>query len=103
MRFDRFPLLFNSDIDYILEKTKKHGVMSIEELLEIGKFFDTIKNIIIYNENLENALISHPYFEEKANKLIYFKNVNLRIKEIVSPFGEIYDTISLTLKDIRKE
>ncbi len=102
LRFDRFPLLFNSDIDYILEKTKKHGVMSIEELLEIGKFFDTIKNIIIYNENLENALISHPYFEEKANKLIYFKNVNLRIKEIVSPFGEIYDTASLTLKDIRK-
>lgn len=102
LRFDRFPLLFNSDIDYILEKTKKHGVMSIKELLEIGKFFDTIKNIIIYNENLENALISHPYFEEKANKLIYFKNVNLRIKEIVSPFGEIYDTASLTLKDIRK-
>lgn len=102
LRFDRFPLLFNSDIDYILEKTKKYGVMSIEELLEIGKFFDTIKNIIIYNENLENALISHPYFEEKANKLIYFKNVNLRIKEIVSPFGEIYDTASLTLKDIRK-
>lgn len=102
LRFCAFPLSFKGDIDYILTKTKKHGVMSIEELLEIGKFLDTIKNIRIYNDNLSNALIDHPYFDEMASSLVYFKDLNLRIKETVSPFGEIYDSASPMLKDIRK-
>lgn len=102
LRMQKFPLYFNSDINYILDKTKKFGVVTVEELLEVGKFLDSIKNIMLYEESLTNALIPHPYFLEKVNLLIYFKELNLRIKEIVSPFGEILDNASPLLKDIRK-
>lgn len=102
IRAQMFPLYFNTDISYILDKTHKYGVLSIEELLEIGKLLDTIKSMIIYNDDLNNALIEHPYFNEKINLLIYFKDLNLRIKEIVSPFGEILDSASQLLKEIRK-
>lgn len=102
LRMQKFPLYFNSDINYILDKTKKFGVVTVEELLEVGKFLDSIKNIMLYEESLTNALIPHPYFLEKVNLLIYFKELNLRIKEIVSPFGEILDSASPLLKDIRK-
>lgn len=102
LRMQKFPLYFNSDINYILDKTKKFGVVTVEELLEVGKFLDSIKNIMIYEESLNNALIPHPYFLEKVNLLVYFKELNLRIKEIASPFGEILDSASPLLKDIRK-
>lgn len=102
LRMQKFPLYFNSDINYILDKTKKFGVVTVEELLEVGKFLDSIKNIMIYEESLSNALIPHPYFLEKVNLLVYFKELNLRIKEIASPFGEILDSASPLLKDIRK-
>lgn len=102
LRMQKFPLYFNSDINYILDKTKKFGVVTVEELLEVGKFLDSIKNIMIYEESLSNTLIPHPYFLEKVNLLVYFKELNLRIKEIASPFGEILDSASPLLKDIRK-
>lgn len=103
LRMQKFPLYFNSDINYILDKTKKFGVVTVEELLEVGKFLDSIKNIMIYEDSLTNALIPHPYFLEKVNLLIYFKELNLRIKEIASPFGEILDSASPLLKNIRKQ
>lgn len=101
-RMNQFPLYFNSDILYILDKTNKHGVLSVEELLEVGKLLDSIKNIFIYDESLSNALIDHSYFTKSIQNLVYLKSLNLRIKEIVNPFGEILDDASPLLKDIRK-
>ena len=101
-RMNQFPLYFNSDILYILDKTSKHGVLSVEELLEVGKLLDSVKNIFIYDESLSNALIDHPYFTKTIENLVYLKQLNLRIKEIVNPFGEILDDASPLLKDIRK-
>lgn len=101
-RMNQFPLYFNSDILYILDKTNKHGVLSVEELLEVGKLLDSVKNIFIYDESLSNALIDHSYFTKSIQNLVYLKSLNLRIKEIVNPFGEILDDASPLLKDIRK-
>lgn len=101
-RMNQFPLYFNNNIYYLLDKTKKYGVLSAEELLEIGKLLDTVKNIFIYDESLSNALINHEFFSKNIEELVYFKSLNLRIKEIVNPFGEILDDASPLLKDIRK-
>lgn len=101
-RMNQFPLYFNNNIYYLLDKTKKYGVLSAEELLEIGKLLDTVKNIFIYDESLSNALINHEFFSKNIEELVYLKNLNLRIKEIVNPFGEILDDASPLLRDIRK-
>ncbi|MDD3124132.1 MAG: endonuclease MutS2 [Candidatus Izemoplasmatales bacterium] len=102
LRMQRFPLYFNSPLDYILGKLHKSGVVNIEELLEIGKFLDTIKNIEIYIDNLDSAEIECPLFKMQASLLFYPKDLNLRIKEIVSPYGEIKDEASTLLRDIRR-
>src|SRR5690554_7372029 len=42
-RMHRFPLYFESDILFILNMVHKNRTLSVEELIEIGKFLDTIK------------------------------------------------------------
>lgn len=102
LRYQRFPLYFNSPIDYYLSKLSKNATIVVEELLEFAKFLDTIKNIEIYHEQLINAQINCQYFENNIANLVYTKELNLKIKNIISPYGEIKDDASLLLKDIRK-
>jgi len=102
LRSQRFPLYFNSPIDYYLSKIHKSGILTLEELCEIGKFLDTIKNIELYIHNLDNAEIACPYFKQNTTELLYPKELNLRIKAIITPYGEIKDDASANLKDIRR-
>lgn len=101
-RMSRFPLYFRSDIHYILSYIHKSGVLSTEDLLEVGKFLDTIKSIIVYLESLETNKIKCDYFKTYVQRLFYPKNLNLRIKEIITPYGEIKDDASDNLRIIRK-
>ena len=64
-------------------------------------FFDTIKNIEIYVNNTQNALIECNYLKDYTKDLYYPKNLNLRIKEIITPYGEILDSASPNLRIIR--
>ena len=101
-RLGRNPLYFSSDISYLLSKTKKDGVLSVSELLEISKFMDSIRDTYLFLENLKNYNIEHFYFEKSIEKLEYLKDLNLEIKSIITPYGEIKDDASPTLKQIRK-
>lgn len=100
-RMGRFPLYFKEDITYILEKVNKHGVLLLEELLLIRRFLDTTKEIELYIESLDNALIDSPCLKENTSELVYLKSLNLRIREIVDSSGEVLDTASSELKSIR--
>ncbi|MDD2492623.1 MAG: endonuclease MutS2 [Bacilli bacterium] len=102
LRAHRFPLYFNAPMDFYLSKIHKGGIITLEELSEVGKFLDTIKNIVLYIDDLDNAEIACPYFKNNTTKLFYPKELNLRIKEIITPYGEIKDDASATLKDIRR-
>lgn len=102
LRAHRFPLYFNSPMDFYLSKIHKGGIVTLEELGEVGKFLDTIKNIIIYIVDLDNAEIACPYFKQNTTELFYPKELNLRVKEVITPYGEIRDDASAILKDIRR-
>ena len=101
-RLSRFPLLFTKDTRIPINKTLKYGVLNEHELLEIGKLLDTVKNIITFNDSLKNYEITVPKFNFYTSLLIYNKDLNLRIKEIINNFGEILDTASFELGMIRK-
>ena len=101
-RMGRFPLYFSSDVDYELMKTTKHGILQIHDILEVGKLLDTVKNIIIFNDSLFTHEIGNNIFDNYVNSLIYLKNLNLKIKDSINNFGEILDTASDTLFQIRK-
>lgn len=102
-RLSRFPLYFKNDVRIILNKVSKFGVIQINELIQIMNFLDTIKNIDLYSQQAKNYQIECPHFNNYSKDLFYPKDLNLRIKDIVSPYGEILDTASFNLKNIRKQ
>ena len=101
-RMGRFPLYFNTNVDYELMKTTKRGVLQVHDILEVGKLLDTVKNIIIFNDTLFSHEINNQIFDNYCQALIYLKNLNLRIKDTINTFGEILDTASFELAQIRK-
>ena len=103
-RMGKFPIHIksDSDINYSLSKIHKNGVLESNELAEISNFLDTIRDIIIYNNKLEDTKIEHPLFDVKVNELEYFKDLNIQIRKIVTPYGEILDDASSNLRSIRK-
>ena len=102
-RMGRFEILFKSNINYICLKADKGLTLSIDEFLEVGKYLDTVKNLVIYNQSLINANIDNNYLNSYVSNLIYSKSLNLRIKEVINNFGEILDDASPTLKSLRKQ
>ncbi len=101
-RMHRFPIYFSSDINYSLELVKKGGIIALEDLLEMMKFLDTIKANILYLKSLQEHEISPLYYTTHVENLFYPLELNRRIKEIITPDGEIKDEASHNLKQIRK-
>ena len=101
-RMGRFPLYFNSNVDYELMKTIKKGILNPHDILEVSKLLDTVKNIIIFNDSLVSHEINNQIFDNYVLALTYLKVLNLRIKESINNFGEVLDSASDELFSIRK-
>jgi len=101
-RMGRFSIYFHSNVDYNISKVMKNGVLSVSELVEVGNFLDTIRDLYVYLEKLDTNKIEAPLFTESVHYMNYPKELNLRIKSIVTPYGEIKDDASPELKRIRK-
>jgi dsDNA-specific endonuclease/ATPase MutS2 len=101
-RLGRISILFKSSVKKSIEKTMKMGVLSTDELLQVGKFLDGLKGLYLYLDELTNYQINAPLFKEKVYKIDYPKSLNMEIKHIINQFGEINDDASSELKDIRK-
>lgn len=101
-RMYRFPLYFTTDIGETLLHVSKGGIVSVEDLLEIMKFLDTIKANFLFSKSLEDHLLSAPYYQDQVAGLFYPLELNRRIKEIIDPDGVIKDEASPALKDIRR-
>ena len=101
-RLGRFPLYFKDDVSYLINKASKNGILQIDEILEVGKLLDSVKNIIIFNDSLNSQQIDHFYFNCFVNQINYPKDLNLKIKRSINTFGEVLDTASANLEFIRK-
>lgn len=101
-RLGRFPIFFKTDISIFLKKVSKSGVLTELEVLEIGKFLDTIRDTFLFLEELKNYDIEHFYFNNALEKIEYLKDLNLKIKSIITPYGEIKDDASQELNKLRK-
>jgi len=103
-RMGKFPIHIksNTNINYLLTKIHKNGVLESYELSEISNFLDTIRDINIYKTKLDDNKIDYQYLENKTRDLEYFKDLNVKIRKIVTPYGEINDDASPMLRQIRK-
>ena len=102
-RMGSIPIHFSDDVGLFLSKVNKAGVLSEHELASVSNFLDTIRDLYVYNEKLDNFKIESPLFSDVIKSITYPKDLNLRIKEIITPYGEIKDSASPALKDIRKK
>lgn len=102
-RMGPFPLYFHQHVGLILSKANKSGVLSEEEVVNVGQLLDSIRDIHIYIEKCEQNDIEAPLFNAHLDNLTYLKDLNMQIKSIVTPFGEIKDDASKALKDIRRK
>ena len=102
-RMGSIPIHFSDDVGLFLSKVNKAGVLSEHELASISNFLDTIRDLYVYCEKLDNFKIESPLFSAVIKSITYPKDLNLRIKEIITPYGEIKDSASPALKDIRKK
>ena len=101
-RMGKFPIYFSSDINFQLSKIHKSGLITPLELAEIGNFLDTIRDLVLYFNHLEDNNIESIYLKNYLNNITYPKDLNLRIKQIVTPYGEIKEDASQDLKNIYK-
>ncbi len=90
------------DVSYLLSKVHKNGALESSELAEIMNFLDTIKDCLLYIERLDNAKIGYQYIQNHMNRMSYPKELNLKIRKIITNYGEIKDDASVELRHLRK-
>ena len=101
-RMGKYSTYFKVDISYHLSKIHKNGSINALELSQIACFLDTIRDVFLYFDRLEDNKIESIYLKNRLNNLFYPKELNLKIRNIVTPYGEIKDDASSILKSIRK-
>lgn len=89
------------DIYESLDKAKKGGLLSLEELYHVACQVDGVIKIKGYYDNL--MPFNGPHLEYLINSLYPCKTLKREIEKCVSPSFEIYDDASSRLKSIRRE
>ena len=85
LRMGRIPIQLKKDIFYILNKTTKSGILSIDEILEVRKLIQSSRSCKSYLDSLKDAEIKSNYLINYISNLTYSKFIFDRINEIMTP------------------
>lgn len=100
-RIGSLPIHFSSDVKPVLALCNKNGVVSIKELILVMSYLETLRDIKVYLSHLFDLSASVKSIEEVIESLVYPKELLLRIKDTITYDGEVLDTASTNLKNIR--
>jgi DNA mismatch repair protein MutS2 len=99
---DNFPADYFFDVRDSLKKIRIEGTYLIEkELFDIRRSLETIHAIVRFFQLREEG--SYPHLQELAADIVSFPSLVERIDHILNKFGEIKDTASLELGNIRRQ
>ena len=101
-KMHKYQSYFSDDISMSFSKIHKMGLITPLELAQIGNFLDTIRDLVLYFKHLDDNKIEYEYLKTHVNNIVYLKDLNLHIREIVTPYGEIKEDASPTLRSIYK-
>lgn len=103
LRFYSVPIMFGQDLLVPLKQAAKGATLSPLELYDIILLFDTIKAC----EKLQNSLLKEkmqtPHFNEHLESLVIDYDLDSLIKKAIAPNGDILDTASPELLNIRNK
>lgn len=103
LRFYSVPIMFGQDLLVPLKQAAKGATLSPLELYDIILLFDTIKAC----EKLQNSLLKEkmqtPHFNEHLENLVIDYDLDSLIKKAIAPNGDILDTASPELLNIRNK
>jgi DNA mismatch repair protein MutS2 len=98
---ERFPLSSMPDIRQSLKKAQTEGVLlEPKELLDIAQILNVSKSLINFFKNKKEK---YPYTSALVSDLRSFDKILAAINSAVDPSGEIKDTASGRLSDIRHQ
>ena len=109
---DDFPLQYFFDVRVAVAKLRLENIHIEEnELFDLRRSLDTIRNIVIYlcrtenGEELseENNQAQYPALQRLTEGVITFPSLIHRIDQILDKFGKMRDDASPELSNIRKE
>lgn len=98
---DRFPTGGYIDcLDFLLLLEKEGYNIDLLSLGKLRTMLDTVRKIIIFFSGIKDGV--YPHLKRMSSPIISFPEVQRRIDVILDKFGNIKDTASDTLYDIRK-
>ena len=100
-KISRCPIENVYDIEEALDKAKKGGMLTLEELYHVGVQADSVTKIKNYYDSL--GVNDSPNLEYLCNSLYPCKQIKKEVERCISPSFEIYDNASSKLKSIRNE
>lgn len=103
MRFERAPIVLDSDFRSLMLFAKRGGKLSGLELYEVYKLFSTIKQNQKLLNSIKNDKIDCPYYENYVNQLILVEYLENLILKTVNEDGYVLDSASPLLKQIRNK
>ena len=103
IRIRRMPLYFKKDLKHLLSKTTKAGVLSVEEILEVYKLLKTVQENIALVNSYKKSEIPLEHYKGFVMQMVDLKQLSRAITGVMTPYGDILDSASLTLTKIRKD
>ena len=100
VKYGSMPFLGVKDISSVLTNASKDMILKSMDFLDIVSLNDGIKGCIRYTYNWEEE---YEYIQDLTNTLIYHKELNEKILNIITPYGEVKKDATTKLKDLNKQ
>jgi len=100
VKYGPMPFYGIRDITMILKLSQKDGVLSPNDIYAVYNHINCVKGVISYNSKVEEKI---PNINDLVSTLEYSDKLANDIVKSISPYGDILDDASSTLKGIRKE
>ena len=102
-RFERAPIMMDSDFRNILNLAFKGAKLSAVEIYDVEKLFLTVKANFKLASSLVNEKIDSPNYQKLVSELEVIDYLDALIVKSVNENGEVLDSASSTLKQIRSK
>ena len=100
---DRFPTDYFFDVRDALRKIRIEGTYLLaKEVFDIRRSLQTINEIVRFFQLKKEEGKAYPYLQESAADVKAFPSITSKIDSILDPYGEVKDSASPGLAEIRR-